>query len=81
MDRCEFKKEHDTRECDVCHSTVKYYIDNFRIDLCLPEKCVILGTDLFTSYICLKCLMEEIKQEFVKDLKKDKKNKYQNGNL
>jgi len=72
-----YKQEIETKnkqvECDNCHRTVSYYIEQFRVDLCLPDKKVILANDLFTSYICLKCLTEEIKKLIVKDLKAGKK--------
>ncbi len=72
----EFETKHDQRSCDVCQKTKGYYIDNFRIDLCLPKKKIILGTDLFTCYICLNCLTEKIKKVFVEDLRIDKKTKW-----
>ena len=78
MYKQEIKTKKERRECDICHRTVHYYIEQLRIDLCLPGKKIILANDLFTSFICLKCLTEEIKKVFVKDLKDNKK---KNGNF
>ncbi len=74
MNRKELKKANESRECDICHRTVRYYLEDFRVHLCLPKQRIVIENDLFTSYICLKCLMEAIKKEFVEDLKNDKKN-------
>lgn len=62
-------EKNDPRECDECHRSVHYYIEEFRICLSFPEKKVVLNNDLLTSYICLKCLSETIKKMFIQDLK------------
>lgn len=69
MYKHKFNNNNDSKECDLCYRKIDYYIDYFKLDLCLPKKNVILQSDLFTQVICLKCLNTEIKKLFIEDLK------------
>jgi len=73
MYKHEFENKNEPRACDKCHRTVHYYVDQFNIHSCFPEKNVILQNDLFTSYICLKCLNNTIKKLILEDLETNKK--------
>ena len=73
MYKQEIENKNESRECDICHRSILYYMEQFHVRLCLPDKKVILGNDLFTSYICLNCLTKEIKKVFIKDLENVKK--------
>lgn len=53
-----------SEECGVCHSEVKNYISNFRIDINSPGGTLILGNDMFVSHICIGCLTDAMNAGF-----------------